>query len=137
MKKDSLLILSLLMLILTITTSCGDNKKDKNDDAILKKYTQMAEEQNKLLPMPMMDNIQLDKVEALEGKVFKYYYTFTVDPIPTPEEFVKRAKPRIITMLQDSPDMNDMRKDGMKLIYCYRKSNKSEYAEVKISPDEY
>lgn len=134
MKKHSLTIFASLMLILTIATSCGNNKKD---NAILEKYTRMTEQQNQLLPKSMGDNIQLDKVEALEGNIFKYYYTFTVDPIPTPEEFIKRSKPRIITMLQDSPDMNEMRSDRMKLVYCYRKSDKSVYAEVEIRPDEY
>lgn len=134
MKKQSITIFASLMFIFIIATSCGNNKKD---NAIMEKYTKIAEQENELLPLSMGNNILFDKVEALEGNIYKYYYTFLEDPTPTPEYFIEHSKPRIISILKDSPDMNEMRKDRMTLVYCYKKSDNSVYAEVMISPDEY
>lgn len=146
--KNYFILVAASFFLMTAAVSCNgkkSNSEDKNTTNVeqsgeapaSEKYLKMAEEVNKHTPVTIMDNIQLDKAEALKGNIFKYYYTFMEDPKPTSEQFITITKPMIIPMLKNSEEMQEMKKDNITIVYAYHKKDKSLFAEIKITPDEY
>lgn len=146
--KTFLKLIIVSIILSSIISSCGNkrtqNKQEtKTEEAktqkqrIADKYIKMAEEINKQTPIEMMNNIQLDKAEALDDNIFKYYYTFNEEPKTTSDIFIKITKPTIVAMLQNAPEMKEMKNDRITIIYIYYKKDKSLFAEIKVSPEEY
>ncbi|MDU1889719.1 MAG: hypothetical protein E6767_03435 [Dysgonomonas sp.] len=152
MKKIILYFLCTALVAGTIT-SCGsksnsndankteatDKKTEKGPKAAKEKYIKLAEATNTLLPMPVPGGIRMDKAEAVSDKEFKFYYTFTTEPVIGVDEFVRSAKLPLAVALREgqSDDIKMFRDDKMTIVYAYFKMDGSLFAEIAISPDDY
>lgn len=147
MKKAILFTLCSLFIAAT-TISCGSKQKTDEQsepstateiktEATKSKYIKMAEAVNKEMPAVLPGGIRWDRVEALSGNEFKYFYTFTQTPVISSEEFIKISKIALATGIKESSDMETFRKDKMNMIYAYYTIDGKLFAEIKITPQEY
>jgi hypothetical protein len=150
MKKQIIFILSCIV-ILSIATGCGSKSKTENpadnkasttkikSDPPKKKYVQLAEKTNASMPMLIPGNVRMDRAEAVSAKEYKYYYTFTQEPVVSAEEFIRSSKPALSIGMreQKGEDLDMFRKDKMTVIYAYYKLDGTLFAEIKITPNEY
>jgi len=136
------------MFILIMTASCGSKQKQESDnpgtttaqvaaEPAKDKYKKIAEQLNKDMPMVIPGGLRMDKAEAVSKSEFKYYYTYTKDPVVSAEEFERSMKPALTLGLQATKEMDDFRKDKITLIYSYHKMDGSLFAEIRIKPEEY
>ncbi|MDR2955698.1 MAG: hypothetical protein LBV43_11505 [Prevotella sp.] len=146
--KNSIVIL--IIAVLLLSSSCGSKTKKENaetqntettkTDAPSSKLVELAAKMNKDMPQVFPGGIRVDKVEAVSKTEFKYYYTFTQDPIVSVEEFERATKPMLSMAMQTAKgeeDIDLLKKNKMTVIYAYYKMDKSLFAEVKLEPKDY
>jgi len=100
-----------------------------------KKYIKVAEAMNESLPR-VMNNMQMERVEAASNNEFKYYYTLLSEPTVSSEEFSKNQK-AIMKEAFANNSMDTYKKDKITLVYIYCKPDRSLFAEIKFTPNEY
>lgn len=100
-----------------------------------KKYIKVAEAMNESLPK-VMNDIQMERVEAAPNNEFKYYYVLLSEPTVSSEEFSKNQK-AVMKEAFTHNSMDTYKKDKITLVYIYCKPDRSFFAEIKFTPDEY
>lgn len=142
------------ILFIGVGTSCGSksntdnsnsteateiNKDNSERSDATKKYIELAKKTNSQMPMPLPMGIRIDKVEAVSKNKYKYYCTFTKEPVVSSEEFIKTAKLPLAVALREGKgdDLDMFREDKMTVIYTYRKMDGSLFAEIVLTPEDY
>lgn len=98
---------------------------------------QSVDEMNRGLPMMVDEFTRLDSTEALPDRKILYRYTIlNMQPLPGRDEIVSSMRPVTLAHYKSAPEMAELRRMKVALVYCYSDAQGNELARFEIQHDD-
>lgn len=138
-KLSKLNLIGIIGASIVVLVYWGVQKLVFSPPSLDKQLMTLASELNRIYPIMVDAQTQLDSSLALPNNTFQYNYTFVDIETATVDtnEFKDYMEPNILEQVKTNPQVKYFRDNKVTLNYLYRDKNRQYIALIIITPDMY